>query len=88
MEYLQSIIIYLCTVNKVFYRLQSTFLYWLGQAFVRDCMGSVDRYLFARARRTEVMGLDSGLQVQLWNKTQTSYYWLLVEDTAKNSQGF
>lgn len=34
MEYLQSIIIYLCTVNKVFYRLQSTFLYWLGQGSV------------------------------------------------------
>lgn len=34
MEYLQSIIIYLCTVNKVFYRLHSTFLYWLGQGSV------------------------------------------------------
>lgn len=48
MEYLQSIIIYLCTVSKVFYRLQSAFLYCVmgpGWAFVRDCIGSLNPHL-------------------------------------------
>lgn len=44
-EYLQSIIIYLCTVSPVLYRLQSAFLYGVmgpGWAFVGDCIVSLN----------------------------------------------